>query len=79
MVGEYASGHAVAAGLYLVIVNIIVAFGVYFEAEKYKKLTGEKNAFFNPIVWFLVVLATGVVGAILFWLSHWLAPRKLDQ
>lgn len=48
MVGEYASGHAVAAGLYLVIVNIIVAFGVYFEAEKYKKLTGEKNAFLIP-------------------------------
>jgi len=70
------TNYTAIAGIILVIVNIIVSIGVFQEAERYRKQTGQKNAFFNPLIWFFVTLSTGVMGAALFWLSHWLAPRK---
>lgn len=70
------SGYVAFGAIALVAVNIIMAFGVYFEAERYRSITGQKTAFFHPVVWFFVGLSTGIMGAILFWLSHWLAPKN---
>lgn len=69
------SGYVALGAIALLAVNIIMAFGVYFEAERYRSVTGQKTAFFHPLIWFFVGLLTGIMGAILFWLSHWLAPR----
>ncbi len=69
MVTNLGSGMAVCYVLLLALVHIMMAFAVYFEAEKFTKRKGEL-VFFNSVLWFVVTLVAGLMAAALFWACH---------
>ena len=51
------------------LVQLILAYGVYYEAERIKRVE-QKLWFVGSFFWFLVTLFTGVLAVAVFWLIH---------
>jgi hypothetical protein len=51
------------------IINLLLAYGIYVEANKLKE-NNKEVVLLNGFVWFLLVLYSGVIGAALFWFVH---------
>lgn len=60
---------SIAIMLLSVIVNIILAFGVYNEAEKLKN-GGGQLIFLGSFLWFVLTAIGGIAAAALFWVIH---------
>lgn len=51
------------------LIQLILAYGVYHEAEKLKQY-GQKLWFVGSFLWFLLTLIGGLLAAAAFWLIH---------
>lgn len=53
----------------LIVFHLAVASVVYIRARRLSR-AGTKLAYFSPLLWGMVVLATGITGLIAFWLTN---------
>lgn len=58
------------------LIHIVLAFSVFFEAERTRRTYRKPLYLMGPTLWFFVILGTGMIGVFVFWFMHHFAPRE---
>ncbi|MBD1583328.1 hypothetical protein [Pseudoalteromonas sp. S16_S37] len=67
--GTEITPYYIVASAFMMFVHLVLAYGVYHEAEQVKKRK-QKLWFLGSFFWFLLTLSVGIFAAAAFWLMH---------